>query len=180
MEPVTQEKHYFKIGEVAKTLAVKPHVLRYWESEFRWLKPEKSTTNQRLFSRRDVDLLRLILALLHRKRFTIDGAKKYLEECKADWIGGLERLDSHDASTVAPPEVRKQLEHLQQEVSKAKGLLERKESELREFRDKYRRTSIELLQLRKSIPELLSTLSMELGSLRDLAKNVPGHRPHQD
>lgn len=180
MEPVGLEKHYFKIGEVAKLLAVKPHVLRYWESEFRWLKPEKSTTNQRLYSRRDIDLLRLVQSLLHQKRFTIDGAKRYLEECRADWIGGLQRLQQNDTSGVVPAETRKQLEQLQSEVAKVRQLLERKESELREFREKYRRTTIELLQLRKSIPDLLGTLSTELSALRELARTSfqPPTRPY--
>lgn len=170
MEPVAPEKHYFKIGEVAKLLAVKPHVLRYWESEFRWLKPEKSTTNQRLYSRRDVDLLRLVQSLLHQKRFTIDGARKFLEECRTDWIGGLQRLSQTETSGVVPVEARKQLEQLQNEVARARHQLDKAEAELRECKDKYRRTSIELLQLRKSIPDLLGTLSLELATLRDLAR----------
>lgn len=171
------DKHYFKIGEVASFLKVKPHVLRYWETEFRWLKPEKSTTNQRLYSRKDVELLILVKCLLHDKRYTINGATKYLEECKNDWIGGLERLASNDSSTVTPPEVRKQLEHLQADMAKAKVALEQREAELREFRDKYRRTSIELLQLRKALPDLFQTLSRELSGLQDAARNATPKSP---
>lgn len=166
------DKHYFKIGEVAAFLKVKPHVLRYWETEFRWLKPEKSTTNQRLYSRKDFELLLLVKTLLHEKRFTISGATKFLEECKSDWQAGFERLASGDPSSVTPPEVRKQLEQLQAEVAKARQALEMREAELREFRDKYRRTSIELLQLRKALPDLFSTLTLELTQLQESARKV--------
>ena len=167
---VSTDRHYFKIGDVANELQVKPHVLRYWETEFRWLKPEKSKTNQRVYSKKDVDLVRLIVALLHQKRYTIDGARKYIEGCQGDWVGRLQKLFTEDISQVPSTELRKQLEGLQLELSKARELLERRDSELREFRDKYRRTSIELLQLRKELPDLFATLSRELNAMKAAAQ----------
>ncbi len=72
------DKLYFKIGEVAELTGVKPHVLRYWESEFAVFRPTKSRTNQRLYRRRDIELALTIKDLLHRQRLTIAGEKKIL------------------------------------------------------------------------------------------------------
>lgn len=74
------EKLYFKIGEVARLVGVKPYVLRYWETEFAILKPGKTRSKHRLYRRRDVELLLRIRDLLHTRRFTIEGARKKLRE----------------------------------------------------------------------------------------------------
>lgn len=79
----TQEipnKLYFRIGEVSDIVGVKPYVLRYWESEFPDIKPSKSKSGQRLYKRRDVELLVGIKRLLYDERFTIDGARKRLKD----------------------------------------------------------------------------------------------------
>jgi len=74
------DKKYFKIGEVAELLGVKPHVLRYWESEFTCLKPVKSRSQQRLFRREDIDTALQIKELLYDRGFTISGAQKLLKK----------------------------------------------------------------------------------------------------
>ena len=74
------EKRYYRIGEVAKITGVKPYVLRYWESEFRWMAPQKSRSKQRLYRKRDIDMILLIKKLLYEQRFTIAGARKKLRE----------------------------------------------------------------------------------------------------
>jgi DNA-binding transcriptional MerR regulator len=74
------QKLYFKIGEVARVVGVKPYVLRYWETEFSILKPGKTRSKHRLYRRRDVELLLRIKDLLHTRRFTIEGARKKLRE----------------------------------------------------------------------------------------------------
>jgi DNA-binding transcriptional MerR regulator len=73
------EKLFFKIGEVAKIAGVKQHVLRYWESEFPWIRPQKSKSNQRLYRRKDVEAVLAIKHLLYDRKFTIEGAKKHLK-----------------------------------------------------------------------------------------------------
>lgn len=73
------DKVYFKIGEVADLVGVKPHVLRYWESEFTCLKPFKSRSKQRLFRREDIDTALRIKELLYDRGFTISGAKNLLK-----------------------------------------------------------------------------------------------------
>jgi len=73
------EKLYYKIGEVADIVGVKPYVLRYWETEFNTLRPSKSKSKHRLYRRKDVDTLMEIKRLLHAERFTIEGARKHLK-----------------------------------------------------------------------------------------------------
>lgn len=74
------DKLYFKIGEVAELTGVKPHVLRYWESEFGGFRPQKSRSNQRLYRHKDVELVFRLKDLLHNQGFTIAGARKKLRE----------------------------------------------------------------------------------------------------
>jgi len=73
-------KLYFRIGEVASIVGVEPHVLRYWESEFRTIRPQKSRSGQRVYSRRDVDRLLRVKELLYDEGFTIAGARKKLRD----------------------------------------------------------------------------------------------------
>lgn len=74
------DKLYFKIGEVAELAGVKPHVLRYWESEFGFLRPAKSKTNQRLYKKKDIELVVRLKELLHSQGYTIAGARKKMRE----------------------------------------------------------------------------------------------------
>ncbi len=74
------EKRYYRIGEVSRITGVKPYVLRYWESEFRWMTPQKSRSKQRLYRRRDIEMIQLIKKLLYEQRFKIAGARKKLRE----------------------------------------------------------------------------------------------------
>ena len=74
------DKRYYRIGEVSRITEVKAYVLRYWESEFRWMAPQKSRSKQRLYRRRDIDIILLIKKLLYEQRFTIAGARKKLRE----------------------------------------------------------------------------------------------------
>lgn len=73
-------KLYFRIGEVSEIVGVKAYVLRYWETEFPDVRPTKSKSGQRLYKRRDVELLLQVRDLLYDERYTIDGAKQRLRE----------------------------------------------------------------------------------------------------
>lgn len=79
-DPEIPDKLYFRTGEVAKLAAIKPYVLRFWESEFPSLGPKKSGTGHRLYRRKDVEMVLEIKRLLYEKRFTIEGARKTLED----------------------------------------------------------------------------------------------------
>lgn len=76
MPSTLPEKMYYKIGEVAEAAGVRTSVLRFWESEFSFLKPVKSGAGQRLYSKAEVDLVLQVKQLLYDEKFTIEGVKK--------------------------------------------------------------------------------------------------------
>jgi DNA-binding transcriptional MerR regulator len=78
------DRLFFRIGDVADLLGVKPHVLRYWESEFPGLAPQKSATGQRIYRRSDVETLLVIKRLLHEERYSIEGARKRIKELRKE------------------------------------------------------------------------------------------------
>jgi len=77
------EKLYYKIGEVSQITGVEPYVLRYWESEFKIVSPVRTNSKQRLYRKRDLELIQEIKRLLYEEKFTIAGAKKRLKSLKA-------------------------------------------------------------------------------------------------
>ena len=79
MAPAKEERKSYKIGDVCKVADVQPYVLRYWETEFPPLAPDKTGGGQRTYSQRDVDIILRIKELLYSEGFTIAGAKKKLE-----------------------------------------------------------------------------------------------------
>ncbi|MGD0578811.1 MAG: MerR family transcriptional regulator [Bryobacteraceae bacterium] len=87
------DKLYFRIGDVCRLAGLKAHVLRYWESEFPMLSPKKSGTNQRLYRRKDVELVLELKRLLYDQKFTIEGAREHLQRRK---------VTARQASQLAP------------------------------------------------------------------------------
>jgi DNA-binding transcriptional MerR regulator len=79
LRPEIPDKLYFRIGEVSRLAGIKPYVLRFWETEFSSLGPKKSGKGHRLYRRKDVELVLEIKRLLYDKRYTIEGARKYLD-----------------------------------------------------------------------------------------------------
>lgn len=108
--PPIPDKLYFRIGEVAHLVGVEPHVLRYWEAEFRSVRPQKSQRGQRVYSRRDVDHLRKIRELLYEQGFTIAGAKKAMRG------RGLEPREPDDPAVVASHRAREALVEIRHDV----------------------------------------------------------------
>ena len=80
--PPIPDKLFFKIGEVADITSVEQHVLRYWEDEIESLKPKKNKSGQRLYQRRDVELIFEIKQLLYSEKFTVAGVSKKLKQSK--------------------------------------------------------------------------------------------------
>jgi DNA-binding transcriptional MerR regulator len=76
--PEIAEKLYYRIGEVEEIAGVPAYVLRYWESEFKLLRPKKNPAGQRLYRRRDLELVQRIKTLLYDERLTLEGARKRL------------------------------------------------------------------------------------------------------
>lgn len=77
---VIPDKVFYKIGEVSEITKIEPYVLRYWESEFPFLKPRKNKAGQRIYARRDLELIIQIRDLLYKERYTIEGVKKRFRE----------------------------------------------------------------------------------------------------
>jgi DNA-binding transcriptional MerR regulator len=74
------EKLFYKIGEVSRITGVEAYVLRYWETEFPFLKPRKSSSGQRVYVKKDIELINQIKTLLYNERYTIEGVRKRLGE----------------------------------------------------------------------------------------------------
>jgi DNA-binding transcriptional MerR regulator len=112
-------KLFYRIGEVAELVGVEPHVLRFWETEFRTIRPQKSRKGQRIYSRRDVDKLLRVKELLYGQGFTIAGARKRLREA------GVEPAAPGDPAERMASKMRQTLVELRSEVA---GLLEELEA----------------------------------------------------
>jgi len=97
---------------------VKPYVLRYWETEFRWMAPAKSRSKQRLYRRRDIEIILLIKQLLHQERFTIAGARKKLQE-----VGVGRALDGPQLDLGLAGEPRQQLRQIREELVEIRASL---------------------------------------------------------
>ncbi len=99
-------KLYFRIGEVAELVGVEPHVLRYWEREFRSIRPTKSAKGQRVYSRKDVESLQRVRELLYADGFTIAGAKKKMSRNAADTSdAAAEKAPALEAAPAAAVEI---------------------------------------------------------------------------
>jgi DNA-binding transcriptional MerR regulator len=118
VEDKDSEKIYYRIGEVSRITGVRPYVLRYWESEFRWMAPAKSRTRQRLYRRRDIDVILLIKKLLYEERFTIAGARKRLRE-----LGVSRALETQRGDVPTAIDPRAQLRRIRGELEGIRALL---------------------------------------------------------
>jgi DNA-binding transcriptional MerR regulator len=92
------QRLFFKIGDVAELVGVKPYVLRYWETEFPMISPQKSDSGQRVYRRADVETVMMIKKLLYQERYSIEGARKRIKELRAE-------TRSSGAGVEAPGEV---------------------------------------------------------------------------
>ena len=93
-EPVQE---FFSIGEVCELTDLKPHVLRYWESQFKFLNPAKNRSGNRVYQRREVELILLVKHLLYTEKYTIEGARQKVDEQRK---GGELRVAARSALTL--------------------------------------------------------------------------------
>jgi len=84
MVQISEDKRYFRIGEASSIIGVEPYVLRYWESEFPQLKPQRADSKQRTYQKKDLETLLEIKKLLYEEKMTIEGAKRRLRQKKDD------------------------------------------------------------------------------------------------
>jgi len=97
------EKLYYRIGEVSKLTGVKAHVLRYWETEFRWMAPPKSRSKQRLYRKRDIEFVWLLKKLLWEERYTIAGARQRIQDLGIEEALALLGREPTAAGAHGPP-----------------------------------------------------------------------------
>jgi DNA-binding transcriptional MerR regulator len=105
------DKLFFKIGEVAEIVGVKPHVLRYWETEFKALKPMKTRGAHRVYRRKDVEFAMHIRRLVHDQGFTILGARKKLRD-----LGRHKRSSESDPGAAREAGLRAELLALRKQL----------------------------------------------------------------
>lgn len=82
MSPTEPVREFFSMGDVCSLTDLKPHVLRYWESQFRFLHPAKNRSGNRVYQRREIELIMLVRQLLYTEKYTIDGARQKIDEYK--------------------------------------------------------------------------------------------------
>lgn len=90
-EPVQE---FFSIGEVCELTDLRPHVLRYWESQFRFLSPAKNRSGNRVYQRREIEMIQLVKQLLYTEKYTIDGARQKIDEYRK---GGVLKARGREA-----------------------------------------------------------------------------------
>ena len=121
-KPEIPDKLYFRIGDVAKLCAVAPYVLRFWESEFSQLKPNKSGTGQRLYRRRDVEMALRVKRLLYDEGYTIAGARQAMAaESRSKRAGQPELPLPQQQQTTQKTEAR--LHKVRKELREILGML---------------------------------------------------------
>ncbi|MCA9751937.1 MAG: MerR family transcriptional regulator [bacterium] len=109
-------KIYYSITEVAEMADVKPHVLRYWETEFTALRPKKNRAGNRIYRERDVKLVLLIRRLLYEEGFTIKGARKRLQEKRAEQLDQIEIPFTQQEKDRTMTRLREELESILAEL----------------------------------------------------------------
>ena len=80
MSPTEPVQEFFSIGEVCELTNLKPHVLRYWESQFKFLNPQKNRSGNRVYQRKEIELIQLVKHLLYVDKYTIEGARLKVDE----------------------------------------------------------------------------------------------------
>jgi DNA-binding transcriptional MerR regulator len=117
---MAEEKLFYTIGEASQMVDVKPYVLRYWETEFKKLNPQKSETGQRTYRKKDIQVAMMIKKLLYDEQYTIAGAIKKLEEIEKE---GLDQMDIfHPKESAAEPAKVEVVETPVAETAKAEAV----------------------------------------------------------
>jgi len=123
MKDLSIKKLYYSISEVSKITDVEQYVLRYWETEFELLRPQKNRAGNRVYTNKDIQLILYIKLLLREKKYTIEGAKKILEEYLPETIlnqSEIEKMEKEPLVQVSKectkekPNIKKDLEEVKQ------------------------------------------------------------------
>lgn len=151
--PAIPDKHTFKIGEVARLVGVKTHVLRFWEREFTVVRPRKGRNGHRQYSQSDVKQLRRIRGLLHERGMTIVGARALLRDGQQAVDAVLagtpgEAAEALQAVQAEQSVLTEQVEHVQEQLKTTQRALAKAEEEARFWRQATQTAERELARLR--------------------------------
>ncbi len=123
MKNLAIKKLYYSISEVSKITEIEQYVLRYWETEFEQLKPQKNRAGNRIYTNKDIQLILHIKTLLREKKYTIEGAKKILEDYLPDQAVFIAEPDTESRSEISS-EPKKEKPSLKKDLEEIKSILE--------------------------------------------------------
>ena len=124
MKDLSIKKLYYSISEVSKITDVEQYVLRYWETEFEQLKPQKNRAGNRIYTNKDINLIMQIKNLLREKKYTIEGARKIIDNGKAEEKKIEDEDVPVDLFTIPASNNKKDKPSLKKDLEEIKSLLE--------------------------------------------------------
>ncbi len=124
MKDLSIKKLYYSISEVSKITGIEQYVLRYWETEFEQLKPQKNRAGNRIYTNKDIQLILHIKNLLRERKFTIEGAKKIMENYSPERILSVSESENNVDVNPEPPASKKEKSSLQKDLEEVKNILE--------------------------------------------------------
>ena len=124
MKDLSIKKLYYSISEVSKITNIEQYVLRYWETEFEQLKPQKNRAGNRIYTNKDIQLILHIKTLLRERKYTIEGAKKILENYAPDKILQASEQEKENPEYNEPQVSKKEKSNLHKDLEEVKSLLE--------------------------------------------------------
>lgn len=124
MKDLSIKKLYYSISEVSKITNIEQYVLRYWETEFEQLRPQKNRAGNRIYTNKDIQLILHIKTLLRERKYTIEGAKKIMENYAPDKVLQSNEVEKEPDNLDQPQPVKKERTTLKDDLEEVKGLLE--------------------------------------------------------
>lgn len=124
MKDLSIKKLYYSISEVSKITGIEQYVLRYWETEFEQLKPQKNRAGNRIYTNKDIQLILHIKNLLRERKFTIEGAKKIMENYSPERILSTSEPENTIEINPEPQSVKKEKSNLHKDLEEVKNILE--------------------------------------------------------
>jgi len=124
MKDLSIKKLYYSISEVSKITNIEQYVLRYWETEFEQLKPQKNRAGNRIYTNKDIQLILHIKNLLRERKYTIEGAKKIMENYSPDKLMQTNEPDTLQVEAETQVEQKPEKSNLHKDLEEIKSLLE--------------------------------------------------------
>lgn len=124
MKDLSIKKLYYSISEVSKITNIEQYVLRYWETEFEQLKPQKNRAGNRIYTNKEIQLILHIKNLLRERKYTIEGAKKILENYAPEKVLQSSEVEKEVTENEEPQNFKREKSSLQNDLEEVKSLLE--------------------------------------------------------